>query len=105
MASLKKTLESKIQSKIIKKLEAKGYYVVKLIKTNKNGVCDLIAVKENETIFIEVKRPNGVLSELQKVRINELRSRNITVKIWQDYDQEFQESKTDLKSQQEHLNF
>lgn len=98
-------LESKIQNKIIKKLEQDGYFVLKLIKTNKNGVCDLIAVKENETIFIEVKRPNGTLSELQKVRINELRSRNINVKIWQDYDQEFQESKTDLKSQQDHLNF
>ena len=105
MTSLKKTLESKIQSKIIKRLKTEGWYVIKLIKTSVSGIPDLIAVKENETIFIEVKRPNGTLSELQKVRINELRSRNITVKIWQDYDQEFQELKTDLKSQQEHLNF
>ena len=82
-------LEQKIQSKIIKKLEQDGYFVLKLIKTNKNGICDLIAVKENETIFIEVKRPDGVLSELQKVRIKELRSRNINVKIWQGYEQDF----------------
>jgi hypothetical protein len=51
----------------------------------------LIAVKENETIFIEVKKPKGVLSELQKVRIKELRSKNINVKVWTDYAQEFQE--------------
>ena len=82
-------LESRIQNKIIKKLEQDGYFVLKLIKTNKNGICDLIAVKENETIFIEVKRPDGVLSELQKVRIKELRSRNINVKIWQGYEQDF----------------
>ena len=81
--------EQKIQSKIIKKLKEKGYFVIKLIKTNVNGIPDLIAVKENETIFIEVKRPDGVLSELQKVRIKELRSRNINVKIWQGYEQDF----------------
>jgi hypothetical protein len=51
----------------------------------------LIAVKENETIFIEVKRPNGKLSELQKVRINELRNRNIKVKVLCGIEQEFQE--------------
>ena len=81
--------EQKIQSKIIKKLKEKGYFVIKLIKTNVNGIPDLIAVKENETIFIEVKRPDGVLSELQKVRIKELRSRGINVKIWQGYEQDF----------------
>lgn len=81
--------EQAIQSKIIKKLKEKGYFVIKLIKTNVNGIPDLIAVKENETIFIEVKRPDGVLSELQKIRIKELRSRNINVKIWQGYEQDF----------------
>jgi Holliday junction resolvase len=82
--------EQQIQSKIIKKLEQDGYYVLKLIKTNKNGIPDLLAVKENECIFIEVKRPEGKLSELQKVRIEELKSRNINVKIWQDYECDFE---------------
>ena len=81
--------EQAIQKKIITQLEKQGYFVLKLIKCNKNGYPDLIAVKENETIFIEVKRPDGVLSELQKVRIKELRSRNINVKIWQGYEQDF----------------
>ena len=80
--------EQKIQSKIIKKLKEKGYFVIKLIKTNVNGIPDLIAVKENETIFIEVKRPDGVLSELQKVRIKELRGRSINVKICTGYEQD-----------------
>ena len=30
--------EQQIQSKKIKELEALGYYVLKLIKTNKNGI-------------------------------------------------------------------
>ena len=89
MTLLKKNLESAIQKKIITQLEKQGYFVLKLIKCNKNGYPDLIAVKENETIFIEVKRPDGVLSELQKVRIKELRSRGINVKIWQGYEQDF----------------
>lgn len=89
MTPSKKISEQAIQKKIITQLEKQGYFVLKLIKCNKNGYPDLIAVKENETIFIEVKRPDGVLSELQKVRIKELRSRNIKVKIWQGYEQDF----------------
>jgi Holliday junction resolvase len=65
--------EQQIQSKIIKHFESKGFFVLKLIKTNKNGIPDLIAIKENRTKFIEVKKPGGVLSELQKYRIRELR--------------------------------
>jgi Holliday junction resolvase len=83
-------LEQQIQSKIIKKLEQDGYYVLKLIKTNKNGIPDLLAVKENECMFIEVKRPEGKLSELQKVRIEELKSKNINIKIWQEYECNFE---------------
>ncbi len=89
MTPSKKNLEQAIQKKIITQLEKQGYFVLKLIKCNKNGYPDLIAIKENETIFIEVKRPDGVLSELQKVRIKELRSRGINVKIWQGYEQDF----------------
>jgi Holliday junction resolvase len=79
-------LEQKIQIKIIKKLEQDGYFVLKLIRTNVNAIPDLIAIKENETFFIEVKRPNGKLSELQKLRIENLRKKGINVKIWQDYE-------------------
>jgi len=82
--------EQQIQSKIIKKLEQDGYYVLKLIKTNKNGIPDLLAVKGDCCQFIEVKRPEGKLSELQKVRIKELKSRNINCKIWQNYECDFE---------------
>ena len=36
--------EQQIQSKRIKELEEQGYYVIKLIQTNKNGIPDLIAL-------------------------------------------------------------
>ena len=64
--------EQQVQSKKIKELEAQGYYVIKLIKTNKNGIPDLVAVKKDEVLFVEVKAKNGVLSKLQEYRIKEL---------------------------------
>lgn len=65
--------EQQIQKKIIDKYEKLGYYVIKLVRTNKNGIPDLIILKPNEIpIFIEVKTPTGVISELQKYRIKEL---------------------------------
>lgn len=66
--------EQQIQAKIIKRLEKEGWYVIKLHKTNKNGIPDLLAIKPPLIKFIEVKKPQtGVLSELQKFRINELK--------------------------------
>jgi len=65
--------EQQIQSKLIKKLETKGFYVIKLVKTNKNGIPDLIAIPPgSDVMFIEVKRPDGKLSKLQEFRLKEL---------------------------------
>ena len=36
--------EQQIQSKRIKELEEQGYYVIKLVRTNKNGIPDIIAI-------------------------------------------------------------
>jgi len=65
--------EQQIQTKLIKELEDKEYYVIKLMKTNKNGIPDLIAIPKNSDVeFIEVKRADGKLSKLQEYRIKEL---------------------------------
>jgi len=65
--------EQQIQSKRIKELESQGYYVLKLIKTNKNGIPDLVAFKPNaDVLFSEVKRPTGKVSKLQEYRLKEL---------------------------------
>jgi len=64
--------ESQIQSKKIKELEAQGYYVIKLIKTNKNGIPDLIAIpKGSDFLIIEVKGPKGKTSPLQDWRMEQ----------------------------------
>ena len=82
-------LESKIQTKIKKKLEAEGWLVIKLIRTSVNGIPDILALKNGRAIFIEVKQPTGKLSEVQKLRIKQLQEQGFEVKIWQDYECDF----------------
>ena len=68
--------EAKYQAKIIKALEARGYYVLKLIQTNKNGIADILALKHCEVWFIEVKGDKGKIAPLQKYRASEVESFN-----------------------------
>ena len=65
--------EAKYQSKLIKKYEAEGYYVIKLISTNKAGIPDLLALKPDDVKFIEVKGSKTPVSKLQEYRIRELK--------------------------------
>lgn len=75
--------EQQIQAKKIKQLEAEGYYVIKLINTNKNGIPDLIAIpKHSDVLFVEVKKPDGKMSTLQEFRKKELENHGIKVEIF-----------------------
>tara|TARA_R110001592_G_scaffold63087_1_gene193189 strand:+ start:1871 stop:2113 length:243 start_codon:yes stop_codon:yes gene_type:complete len=65
--------EAQYQSKLIKQYEAEGYYVLKLISTNKAGIPDLVALKPNDVKFIEVKGVTTPVSKLQEYRIKELK--------------------------------
>jgi hypothetical protein len=70
--------EQQIQTKRIKELEAEGYYVIKLIKTNKNGIPDLLAIPPGANVlFSEVKTPKGKVSKLQEYRLQELQKHGI----------------------------
>ena len=74
--------QQQIQSKKIKELESQGYYVIKLMKTNKNGIPDLLVLPKNsDAFFIEVKKEGGVLSKLQEYRINELNKHGLKTEI------------------------
>ena len=75
--------EQQIQAKRIKQLEADGYYVIKLVKTNKNGIPDLVAFKADaEILFSEIKKPNGKLSKLQEYRLKELKSYGFKTEVY-----------------------
>jgi Holliday junction resolvase len=66
--------ESSFQARLIKDLEKEGWYVIKLIQTNKNGIPDLLCLhKLYPPKFIEVKAKDGKVSELQKYRHKEIK--------------------------------
>jgi len=80
---IKNMTEQQIQAKKIKELEAKGFYVIKLINTNKNGIPDLIAIPPDSDVqFIEVKKPDGKMSKLQEFRKRELENHGVKVEIY-----------------------
>jgi hypothetical protein len=75
--------EQQIQSKRIKQLEAEGYYVLKLIKTNKNGIPDVLAIPpDSDVLFSEIKKPKGKLSKLQEYRLKELEKHGFRTEVY-----------------------
>ena len=82
--------EQQIQTKIRKRLKTEGWYVIKLIKTSVSGIPDLLCLKNGNAMFIEVKQPDGKLSELQNVRIGQLLALGFDVKVWTEYDTDFE---------------
>ena len=92
--------EQQIQSRLIKQLEADGYYTVKLMKTNKNGIPDLIAIPKNsDVVFIEVKRPGKEPRPLQKFRIKELINHGIKAITYTGEDQEYRDIKVNNRKE------
>ena len=75
---------SNFQTKVIKEYESKGYVVHNLIRLSENGYPDLLCVKPDEVIYIEVKEWNDTLKELQKYRIRELRKKGFKAFCLQD---------------------
>lgn len=80
MANTQNLREKFIQARLIDALESSGDYVLKLMKTNKNGIPDLLVFpknREERPYFIEVKSKNGVVRPMQHFRAKELRKYGI----------------------------
>ena len=76
---------SKFQTKMIKEYEAKGYFVIDLILTNKKGIADLLCLKYGEPpLFIECKELNDTVKPLQLYRQKELINRGFRSIILKD---------------------
>ena len=82
-------MEQQIQTKIIKRLRADGWLVLKVIKLSASGYPDLLCHRNGQTMYVEVKQNKGVVSTLQNLRIQELTEKGIIVKIWTDYETDF----------------
>ena len=80
--NLNKMKEQYFQKKISDNLERRGWFVTNLIKTNRNGIPDLLALKDGERPhYIECKTPTGKLSEVQKYMLNKLSSLNFRCSV------------------------
>ena len=77
-------LESQIQSRIIKRLQADGWLCVRLIQTNMNGIPDLLCMKDGQAKFIEVKRHGEQPRPLQVHRHEQLRQAGFVVEVMDD---------------------
>ncbi len=67
--------ESVIEKKICDYAKAKGWLVFKC--AGSKGIPDRILHKNGKTIYIEVKRPEGKLSKLQKITIKRINDHGI----------------------------
>lgn len=76
--------EQKLQAKILKWLEAHGYYVVKTIVSNKKGVPDILAcAPDGRFVAIEVKYGANKASKLQEYNLAQIKKRNgIAILAW-----------------------
>jgi hypothetical protein len=64
---------SPYKEKIKKKLEAEGFFVINLIRTNHTGIMDLLAVKPGPNVkFVESKEVNDRLRPDQKIMLKRL---------------------------------
>ena len=65
---------AKMTEKITKHWKSRGWIVVNLIKTNKNGIQDYMMLKDGKTVFVESKEPEDSLDPLQAYRIKQLKA-------------------------------
>jgi len=78
-------MSSKYQTKIIKEYEKKGYYVINMIRTNKNGIGDLLCLKAGEKpLFIECKEKHDTVKPLQLYRGREVEKYGCEFKLLKD---------------------
>jgi hypothetical protein len=73
-------LEKDLERKIVIKARKLGYLTYKFVSPSNRGVPDRIFISENgKLFFVEFKSKKGKLSELQKLKISELRTRKQSV--------------------------
>lgn len=59
------TSESAIQKKLLDGLDSRGWWTQKVVGQSRNGLPDIVAVHDGETLWIEVKRDDGKLGKSQ----------------------------------------
>ena len=83
-------LEKRIEEYLKKQVKALGGLCLKFVSPGTSGVPDRICVLAKRVIFVECKRPDGVLSPSQKIvqkRLTDLGAEVFTVYSVEDIDE------------------
>lgn len=73
-------LEKDLEKKITSKAKQIGYLTYKFVSPSNRGVPDRIFINKNgKVFFVEFKSEKGKLSQLQKLRISELKANKQSV--------------------------
>lgn len=73
--------EKEIEAYLVKKIKELGGLCWKFTSPGMAGVPDRIVLYQSCVTFVELKRPGGRLSEIQKKRIQELDNQKILVRV------------------------
>ena len=85
-------LEKRIEEYLKKRVKALGGLCLKFVSPGTSGVPDRICVLAKRVVFVECKRPDGVLSPSQKIvqkRLTDLGAEVFTVYSMEDIDEIF----------------
>lgn len=78
---VKKLKESATQRNVRIQYERQGWYVIKIIQCTKNGIPDLLCLKDGITVFIEIKATGKKPGPLQLYRHEQLREKGFKVLV------------------------
>lgn len=73
--------EGYVENYLVKKAKEKGFLCFKFTSPGIRGVPDRIVIGHGKTVFIETKSKTGTPSELQKIRIKQLKDHGAEVYI------------------------
>lgn len=73
--------EGYVENYLVKKAKEKGFLCFKFTSPGTRGVPDRIVIGNGKTVFIETKSKTGTPSELQKIRIRQLKEHGAEVYI------------------------
>jgi hypothetical protein len=74
-------LESRIQASIVSFARSKLWNPVKLVSVSRKGWPDLCVLGHGWTVWLEVKKPGGIVSPSQKALMNRMKDTGLNVHV------------------------
>jgi hypothetical protein len=76
--------ENHIENYLLSRCRANGFLCLKFVSPGRGGVPDRIVIAPNSTVFVEVKRPGGVLQKRQRITHTKMRRHGAEIHVVDD---------------------